>query len=102
MNVTLQNTLFALGLGLGLGMLGASCPPPVPPPAPADQGTPCERACDRLDLLGCEGAEGSPEGTSCEQVCEDTESSGVARFCAEDVAAIGSCAELDQAFEACE
>lgn len=103
MNVTLENTLFALALGLSLGMLGASCPPPEPtPPTPPDSGTPCERACERLEQLGCPGAEGTPEGTPCETVCEDTENSGVARFCPDEVADIDSCAELEDAFEACE
>jgi hypothetical protein len=52
--------------------------------------------------LGCDGFSGSPGGTSCTQVCLDTEQSGVARFCPNEVAAINSCEELTAAFAACE
>lgn len=88
----------------------APIPEPEPvPPAPAPTVTvapiprlPCVQACDRLADLRCPGWEGSPDGTPCSEVCEDTESSGVARFCPWHVASIRTCEELEAAFSACE
>jgi hypothetical protein len=92
----------ALVYGLSLFLLGSRCVPPPEPDPPPVEGTCCERACQRMAQLECPGHEGSPEGASCVEVCEHTESSGVARFCCEDVAAIRACNELEHAFEACE
>lgn len=106
----IENTLAALAFGIGLGMLGASCPPPddpspdpssdpPPPPPPPVARTVCERACQVLHDLDCEGGE---DVEKCSQTCEDTEVSGVARFCPAHVERIESCDELEAAFEACE
>lgn len=80
------------------------------PPAPG--ATPCERACNRMDLLECPGHEGSPGGAPCEEVCEHAENSDVGSFCPDDVAEVQGTAladggracdekELQAAFEAC-
>jgi len=104
-------------------------PPPVDPTAaggsapvvdagndgslpPEDGGTSCQRACSRMALLKCPGWQGSPAGASCEEVCENHESSNVASFCPDDVAKIQGTflpdggrgcdeQELQAAFEAC-
>lgn len=91
--------------GAALFLLGSQCTPPEPtpdPPPPPVEQTCCERACERMAQYKCQGYEGSPDGTPCVTVCEDTENSGVATFCCEDVARIRSCDELEAAFEACE
>jgi len=97
-----MNAHYALFIALSVGVLaGAKCePPPDPPPDPS--GTPCERACARMAQLDCEGHEGAPDGSSCAEVCENQEASGIARFCPEDVAAIESCDELNDAYAACD
>lgn len=107
---------YALLIALTSGVLaGAKCNPPPTPPEPPDSGdagadvenppilrTPCERACATMERLGCAGHDGAPDGTPCWQVCENQEASGIARFCPEDVAAIESCDELNDAYAACE
>jgi len=66
-----------------------------------------------MRTLKCPGYEGSPQGASCEQVCENQESSGVSSFCPEHIANIqgkvGASGErvcdedeLQVAFEECE
>lgn len=114
-------------VALAIAGLGGTCtpvPPPVDPnpPGPVDGGEPlppqpeltaCGRACGRMALLKCPGYEGSPQGATCEQVCENQESSGVSSFCPNHIAEIQGragpgggreCdeAELQEAFEACE
>ena len=66
--------------------------------------TPCDRACENMRKRQCPGYEGadSPDGTPCEQLCFDTENSGVARFCPEEVSAATSCEGMKKAFVACE
>jgi hypothetical protein len=117
---------WAAALVVALGGLGAECqvPPPSPPsetggtPYPdagVDTGgitntggavsrSPCELACDNMRLRKCPGFTGekSPAGTSCEVTCEDTEASGVARFCPNEVAAAQDCLAMEKAFSACE
>jgi hypothetical protein len=123
-----HRALILLALLLTLSVVGCKKPGPepgpepdgpMPPPPPAQDASPgdaasppapdagapqtaCQRACDTLRRLHCPGASGSPNGTPCEVVCEHTESGGVTRFCPEQVATIRSCAELSEAFSACE
>lgn len=107
----------AIVYGFALSLFGASCPPPEPPAPPEpvqpdadvdvmepEEGTACERACDRMRKLACEAYDGSdsPSGATCEEVCEHTESSGVATFCPEHVAVAQDCKQLEKAFVACE
>jgi len=74
-------------------------------------GSLCERACSKMEELGCPGWEGGEQG-SCVQVCENHEKSGVGSFCPEDLSRMRGrrsadggleCdeAELEAAFEAC-
>ena len=67
----------------------------------------CAAACANLELLGCDGAEGSPGldeeyGTSddvpCDQVCRETEAGGIPMHTA-CVAAAGSCDVVDECFD---
>ena len=67
----------------------------------------CAAACANLELLGCDGAEGSPGldeeyGTSddvpCDQVCRETEAGGIPMHTA-CVAAAGSCDAVDECFD---
>jgi hypothetical protein len=57
-----------------------------------------------MRLLKCPGLTGepSPGGASCEVTCGDTEASGVARFCPEEVAVAKDCSGMERAFVACE
>lgn len=98
---------FAAALALALSACTVGPPKPAPGPLPEPE-RPCEAACGRMAELGCPGAEGSPEGRSCADVCREIEASDVGRFCPVEVSRIkgkaGECdeAELSAAFEACE
>ena len=59
------------------------------------QGRACERACKRLEQLGCAEAEPTPGGVSCVTVCENVEDSGVVSLDPECVARVHSCAEIE-------
>lgn len=67
----------------------------------------CAAACANLELLGCDGAEGSPgvdeefgtaDDVSCEAVCVDVEANGVSMHTG-CVAAAGSCEAVDECFD---
>jgi hypothetical protein len=73
---------FADGGGFGAGGTGG-------------QGRACERACKRLEQLGCPEAEPTPGGVSCVTVCENVEDSGVVSLDPECVARVRSCAEIE-------
>jgi hypothetical protein len=52
--------------------------------------------------LECPGHEGAPDGSSCVDVCENQEASGISSFCPDAVAAISDCSELNAAYASCE
>jgi hypothetical protein len=84
---------------LALGLQAARCGPPddpADPPAP-DAGDPasCADACAHLEELGCEEAEPTPEGATCEEVCEAVESSGTVTLNPACVLQIETCEEID-------
>lgn len=75
-----------------------SLPPPAPDPAvdpPAGEAD-CGAACARASALGCEAAEPTPEGASCEQVCREVQDSGIVRWDLECRASAQSCEETDR------
>jgi hypothetical protein len=55
----------------------------------------CSNACARLAELGCESAKPTPEGTTCEQICYDTEASGFSTMHPKCVAEATSCEDAD-------
>ena len=63
----------------------------------ADGGEPpaCERACRRLEKLGCPEAMPTPSGVTCVAVCENVEDSGVVSLDPECVARIRSCTDIE-------
>lgn len=67
-----------IAIVIALFMMG--CPPrepEVPPSADGgDHATACERACERMRQLGCEEAEPTPRGESCESVCTNALAEG--------------------------
>jgi hypothetical protein len=79
--------------------LAAACnpllpePDPLPNPGPAPDAVPCHVACERLSSLRCEESEPTPDGTTCTELCESVEESGVVRYPTGCVAAAKTCAE---------
>jgi hypothetical protein len=67
--------------------------PPAPVPVDGDA---CERACATGTRLGCPFAEPTPDGTTCVQVCIDTERTGWTRWHAECVAEATTCEEASR------
>jgi hypothetical protein len=70
--------------------------------------TPCERACDNLRNMGCDGSEGSPgpdeefgnnDDVACEDVCERIMDEGDFSIEPECVAKAKSCEEVDECGE---
>lgn len=72
-----MNTVrFLLLAGAIISFVGvAGCPitpvPTPPPPTPTDGPATCRDACARLLILHCPAGEPTPEGASCEKVCEN-------------------------------
>lgn len=70
--------------------------PPRPEPVP-DAGTPpdCAAACARMTELGCEESKPTPNGSTCEEVCNNVESSGVITIQPACVVEIESCDQIN-------
>jgi hypothetical protein len=62
---------------LAAALAASQCnPTPEPPPAPEPTGdADCEAACQRFASLGCEEAQSTPNGGTCLDVCENTQTS---------------------------
>lgn len=96
-----------LSLLLSLPLL-LGCPRPIPPPPPGpspvtDGGSetdearrPCLAVCRRLTALGCPSARPTAEGASCTVVCENLQSSGVAKLDVECMKKAASCEAADK------
>lgn len=90
-----------LNASLLLGcLLGCPPPPPQAPPRPGPvviiPGAGCAQACSRLRELECEPGTPTPNGHSCEQVCEHTMAGPKAiRWDTECLAAASSCTACD-------
>ena len=76
-------------------------PPPQPPPAPVDaglpdeQGTPCERACARMQRLGCPEGDPTPMGQPCERWFCDAVKAEIVPLRPECLATITACEQVD-------
>lgn len=92
-----MNTILALVSGAILGACTCTCtPPPRPPPSPApDLDATCAVACARLRELECPDAEATPNGASCEAVCENVQGSGIVAWDLSCRARATSCAAVD-------
>ena len=58
-------------------VLAACSSTPPPKPQPPDKSADCEAACEHLRGLDCALGEPTPEGNTCEHVCEKLEANGV-------------------------
>lgn len=79
-----------------LALILTACNPLLPEPAPVPQtrdDVPCADACSRLRSLSCNEGEPTPDGTTCETICEDTNASGAVTYPTGCVAAAKDCAE---------
>lgn len=52
-------------------------PEPPEPSEPSDVEPTCATACEKQRELGCVLGDPTPEGTSCEEVCQNSEQSGI-------------------------
>lgn len=88
-------------LALVTGLLVAGCPlpgppePPGPPPGPHPQGATCVTACAKLNELGCPEGEPTPDGKSCEAVCENVQASGIISWNLDCRSVITECGQTD-------
>jgi hypothetical protein len=87
-----------MDLRLTLTLILVACNPLVvepntPNPPPARDAVPCADACARLASLACEESKPTPDGTTCVEICEGIEDSGVVRYPTGCVAAAKSCAD---------
>ncbi len=69
----------------------AACEPAYPQP---DAG--CAAACARLRHLGCPEAEPTPDGASCETVCDRVQDSGAYELNTECVTRADRCHEAEE------
>lgn len=56
----------------------------------------CDRACRRMEVLGCEEAQPDEEGSTCVEVCENVEKQGFFSLNPECRARKNSCEEMEQ------
>lgn len=56
-----------------------SCPSPKPADTQTTDFT-CITACNRMRELGCEEGQSTPDGSSCEEVCENSFQVGISQF----------------------
>jgi hypothetical protein len=71
---------------------------PMPPPSPPgiDAGSAkssCAEACNHLRSIGC--PEGSPDGDTCEAICENAETSGLGSVNPTCLSKITTCDQID-------
>jgi len=92
-------------LPLLLTLAACDLPAPTPPPQPApvadDGGAPpapepaasCKTACTNLRDRQCEAGSDTPNGATCEQVCENTEATPMSWdvVCLTDALSCGQC-----------
>ena len=69
---------------------------PIPTGTPAD----CAAACTTLRAHHCAAGDPTPKGASCEDVCQNTESSGYASMNPRCVATSADCAAADACSDA--
>lgn len=84
-----------LALGLSVAHFHGCAPVhPSDPHTTVTAGS-CPAACEHLRLIGCEAGSATPNGASCEDVCEYVEGSGVGRWNLGCLGAAESCAVAD-------
>ncbi len=92
-------------LGCAFAFTVAACPrppktidPPTPNPdagPPPTEGMPCERACKRMQQLGCPEGDPNPKGDACAVwLCQQAKSTTVDHNL-ECLATLGACTEID-------
>jgi hypothetical protein len=81
-------------IAFALLWLAVGCRTVVPDPVPTPR-APCVKMCDHMRVLNCEVAQPTPEGTTCEQVCENTEASGIIRLDLACLTAAPNCGAAD-------
>lgn len=94
----MKTLLFALAVLLSACSSYASVPPQPPgDPQVSEPGTPvdCQAACAALRAHHCPSGDPTPQGGSCEDVCNSTEASGYASMHPRCLAKIQSCDGVD-------
>ena len=106
-----RSLIVAIGT-IGFSSCGPLFPPPeppTPPPEPAqdggaepeeptiepETGSECERACARMQRLGCPEGDPSPNGQRCRKWFCEASSSGILNMNAACLAKITDCSEVD-------
>ena len=95
---TILGCLIFAGLSVGAHCTQPPGPAPVPPPVPtSDSGhqPTCAGVCQHWAELGCQEANGTPDGASCVEVCENVMDSGVFEWDLECKADVVSCDDID-------
>lgn len=81
------------------GFMLCACPdkPPNPPPVDRDASAPatCGDVCTHYRELGCKQGNPTPKGASCETVCENYQTSGIAKWNLACRVGVKSCESLD-------
>lgn len=70
-----RTTLLLFAALTALSLLLSGCPATVPQPNPVvdpDDIPACEKACSRMQELGCLEGEDLPDGTTCVEFCQET------------------------------
>ena len=76
-------------------VLLAGCPLPDPVEPTPVYGATCADVCAHAAELGCPSAEPTPDGASCEAVCESVQASGIVRWDLGCRAAARTCEDAD-------
>lgn len=99
----MKQTVAIIATAIAVFAACQGCPPPspvIPPDPQQDSGydvlRPCELACLHLHVLGCESAEPTPNGATCVEVCEHTESLSYTTMHPDCIPLAANCDEADQ------
>lgn len=88
--------IIVAGIICAIGAVGCPpTPPPNPPSAPDAGAGSCPLVCDHLRALSCPGGAPTPEGATCEQVCQTIQESGIVHWNLTCRAAASTCAAID-------
>jgi hypothetical protein len=85
-------------LFVGLGCPHNPTPTPVPPtPGAMDASGPatCADVCQHESVLGCSGAQPTPNGASCVEVCANVQASGIISWDLVCRANAATCEDID-------
>lgn len=93
---------FVFGVAVVIAAAFIACPKPTPDPTPptpdANDSGPtgpvtCKEVCAHYRQLGCKEGDPTPKGATCEQVCDNFQTSGVAKWNLPCRLGVKSCAE---------